>query len=90
MLPLSRTFRQWGGDMPTNLVASSEPNADNAKIYEYLSQLSLNDDRFMESDSGSNLSIVIRNNGISLYSHAGMEYTFTASGIIILPTGGMP
>ena len=69
-------------EMPTNLVTSSEPNTDNAKIYEYLSQLSLNGSPFTNNNWSDLAYVTIDRNGISVINSAGVNLVFSENGAL--------
>lgn len=66
--------------IPTNIVYSETANADNAKIYNFLMNLSLNGVEFSKSHSSNSCALSIDVDGISIRDGVGAPVIFTSDG----------
>ena len=74
--------------IPTNIVYSETANADNAKIYDFLMNLSL-DGIKMSNDRGGLSGLSVNNLGIHLNAHSGFPIIFDSNGICKIDASDM-
>lgn len=67
--------------IPTNIVYSETPNVDNAKIYDFLINLSIDGNKFSSTHDSSLAQVIVNRNGIFVMMGSGVSPIFDSTGI---------